>query len=225
MEGRIRSLLLGSLIAGLLVPLGSLAAESTTKVPTEPAEEEPKPVIQPAIERREFNEARIDTEDFEVAGFVGLLSVEDFGTNTVYGARLAYHVTEELFIEATVGQSEAGQTSFEVLTGGAPLLTSDERKIFYYNAAIGFNILPGEAFLTRKVTYNNDLYIIAGIGSTDFAGADRLTLSYGLGYRLYMQDFWTIRVDLRDHMFNMDLIGPDRLTHNLEFSAGLSFYF
>lgn len=224
MEGRIRSLLLISGLCGALtLPASGRAAEPAT--PTDSAEQELKPVIQPEIERREFNEARIDTENFEVSGFLGLLSTEDFGTNAVYGARLAYHVTEELFVEASLGQSEGSLTSFEVLTGGAPLLTADERNIFYYNAAIGFNILPGEAFLTRKVTYNNDLYVIAGIGSTDFAGADRLTLSYGLGYRLYLKDFLTLRADVRDHMFNMDLIGPDELTHNLEFTLGASFYF
>ena len=55
-----------------------------------------------------------------VGAFVGIMSIEDFGSDVVYGARLAYHVTEGFFVEATVGQTEAGLTSFEVLSGGAP---------------------------------------------------------------------------------------------------------
>ena len=43
------------------------------------------PVIEPDVERREIEPARIDTEDFEVGIFVGQISVEDFGVNTVDG--------------------------------------------------------------------------------------------------------------------------------------------
>ena len=44
------------------------------------------PVIEPDIERREIDTAKIDTEDFEVGLFAGQLSVEDFGVNTVAGS-------------------------------------------------------------------------------------------------------------------------------------------
>ena len=37
------------------------------------------PVIEPDVERREIEPARIDTEDFEVGIFAGQISVEDFG--------------------------------------------------------------------------------------------------------------------------------------------------
>ncbi len=187
--------------------------------------EELKPVIQPEVERTDFDEARIDTENFEITGFFGLMTIEDFGTNAVYGARAAYHITEELFIEGAIGTTQGGETSYEVITGGAPLLTDDERSLLYYNASLGFNILPGEAFVTRNLTYNNDLYLIAGIGSTDFAGEDRLTINFGAGYRLYIRDFFAIRADFRDHVFNMNVISADKLTHNPEFTLGASFFF
>jgi hypothetical protein len=59
------------------------------------------PVISPEVERREVKKPKIDTENFQVGGFAGLISVEDFGSNFIYGARAAYHVTESLFIEGT----------------------------------------------------------------------------------------------------------------------------
>jgi outer membrane beta-barrel protein len=191
--------------------------------------EELKPVIQPEVERTDFDEARIDTENFEITGFAGLMTIEDFGTNLVYGGRLAYHITEELFIEAAIGTSDAGTSSVEEFGEdfglAAPALTDDERQLLYYNASLGFNILPGEAFVTRNLTFNNDLYLIAGIGSTDFAGEDRLTINFGAGYRLYIRDFFAIRADFRDHVFNMNLYTADKLTHNPEFTLGASFFF
>ena len=223
MEGRIRGLFLGGIILSLLYALPSVAAEQANTI--DGGEDELNPVFEPEIERRQFDEARIDTENFEVTGFLGMLSIEDFGSNPVYGARLAYHITESLFVEGAAGLSEGGDTSYEVIIGGAPLLTSDERKFTYYNVSVGFNLLPGEAFVSKQVTYNNDLFVIAGIGSTEFAGADRLTINFGLGYRLFLRDHFSIRADFRDHLMNMDLLSSDKLTHNPEFSLGLSFFF
>ena len=52
-------------------------------------EPDQKPIIDPQVERREIKRTRIDTEDFELGAYVGVLSVEDFESNVVYGARLA----------------------------------------------------------------------------------------------------------------------------------------
>lgn len=221
MEGRIRSLF-------LILGLGAFSPflyAAETKTTDEVLDQELKPVIQPEITRREFHESRIDTENFEVSGFFGLLSIEDFGTNPVYGARFAYHVTEELFVEGTIGQSQGGKTSFETLTGGSPILTDEERTFNYYNIAVGFNLLPGEVFPTRSITYNSDLYVLGGIGNTTFAGADRYTLNAGLGYRFYFTDYLTLRTDFRDHVYTIDIFGENKVAHNMELTFGLSFFF
>ena len=215
MEDRIRSLLL---ILGLAVVLPSVNA-------AEAEEQELKPVIQPEVARVEFHEARIDTEDFEITGFIGLLSIEDFGTNPVYGAKFGYHVSEELFVEATIGQSEAGQTSYETIVPGASLLSDDERTFSYYNVSVGFNLLPGEVFPTRNVTYNSDLYLVAGVGNTRFAGADRFTLNFGMGYRFYATDYLAIKTDFQDLIYNIDVTGENKTTHNLQFTLGLAYFF
>jgi len=223
MENRLRRFLLGAMIS-LALPLAPLSMAEDAA----PMEDELQPVIQPEVERTEFKEAKIDTEDFEITAFMGLLSIEDFGTNPVYGARLGYHITEELFVEGTYGQSEAGETSFEViLPSQPPLIDEGDRTFSYYNLSLGFNILPGEAFPTQKATFNNDLYIIGGIGNTDFAGADQMTINWGLGYRIFFSDFATMRIDFRDHMFesDLDIYQDSKMFHNLEITAGASFFF
>lgn len=216
MEVRIRSILL---ILSLVLPYQQLIGAET-------ADQELKPVIQPEIERREFQESRIDTEDFEVTGFIGIMGIEDFGSNPVYGFKLGYHVSEELFIEGTIGQSEAGKTSIEkLLPGGTELLSDDERTFTYYNVSLGFNLLPGEVFPTKNVSYNSDIYLIAGVGSTEFAGADRFTINFGFGYRLYLTDYLAVRTDFQDLMLNVDVTGEDKSTHNLQFTFGLAYFF
>jgi len=182
-------------------------------------------VIEPEVERREIREPEIDTENFEVGAFIGVMSIEDFGSDVVYGARLAYHVTEGFFVEGTFGQTEAGLTSFEVLSGGAPLLSDSERTLTYYALNVGYNILPGEGFLGERRAYNTALYISAGLGATRFAGDDRFSVNFGAGYRFLLTDSVALHLDFRDHLYDIDLLGEEKTVHNLEGSLGFTVFF
>ena len=190
-----------------------------------PSAEPPGQVIDPQVERREIKEPAIDREDFEVGGFVGIMGIEDFGSNVSYGVRLAYHMTEGFFVEGTVGQSKGGLTSFEILSGGAQLITDSERTMTYYNVNLGYNILPGEVFIGEGHAYNTNLYLIAGLGSTRFAGDDRFTVNFGAGYRFLLTDAVALHLDFRDHLFDIDLLGEEKTAHNLEGHLGFTMFF
>jgi outer membrane beta-barrel protein len=226
MESRFRVLFL---IVAIVSLSGCAATKNLFGIGNEeappPTAEGPGQVIDPEVERREIKEPAIDREDFEVGAFVGIMSIEDFGTNVVYGARIAYHITEGFFVEGTVGQSEAGLTSFEVLSGGAELITDSERQLTYYNLNLGYNILPGEVFIGEGRAYNTGLYVIAGLGSTRFAGDDRFTVNVGAGYRFLLNDSVALHIDFRDHMFDIDLLGEEKTTHNLEAHVGVTVFF
>ncbi len=226
MESRIRVLFLILVVAmstGCAATKNLFGFEREREAP--PTAEPPGQVIDPEVERREVKEPKIDREDFEVGIFGGIMSVEDFESNVSYGARLAYHVTEGFFVEGTVGQTDAGLTSFERLSGGAPLLSESDRTFTYYNLNLGYNILPGEAFVGENRAFNNSLYLTAGLGSTRFAGDDRFTVNFGLGYRFLLTDALALHVDFRDHLFDIDLLGEEKTVHNLEAHLGLTVFF
>jgi outer membrane beta-barrel protein len=188
-------------------------------------DESSEPLIQPQIKPQPAKPAKIDSEDFEIGLFTGILSVEDFGSNSVSGARLAYHASEDIFLEAAYGRSDTEETSYERLLGSVQLLSDEERKLTYYNLSLGFNILPGEAFVSSDYAFHTDLYLIGGIGSTKFAGDDRRTLNFGFGYRAIMNDWLALHLDARNHIFDIDLLGTQKTNHNLEFSTGLTLFF
>jgi outer membrane beta-barrel protein len=184
-----------------------------------------QPIINPEVERRTIKRAQIDTEDFEVGLYGGILSIEDFESHAVYGARLAYHLTEDFFIEATLGQSRAGKTSYETLSGSAELLTDDERDYTYYALSAGWNALPGEVFIGKNRSYNTAFYFVAGIGSTHFAGDDAFTVNGGFGYRILPTDWMAVHFDVRDYVYDTDLLGSKKIVNNLEAHLGLSVFF
>ncbi len=224
MESRFRVLFLITLVIMLS---GCAATKKLFRIGNEeappPTSEPPGQVIDPQVERREIKEPAIDREDFELGAFAGIMNIEDFGSDTVYGVRLAYHVTEGFFVEATVGQSEAGLTSFEVLSGGARLF--DDRDLLYYNLNLGYNILPGEVFIGEGRAYNTNFYLIAGLGSTRFADDDRFSVNFGAGFRFLLTDSVAIHVDFRDHLFDVDVLGQEKTVHNLEGTVGVTVFF
>jgi outer membrane beta-barrel protein len=224
MESRFRVLFLITLVIMLS---GCAATKNLFGIGNEeappPTSEPPGQVIDPAVERREIKEPAIDREDFEVSAFFGVMNIEDFGSDAVYGLKLAYHVTEGFFVEATAGQSEAGLTSFEVLSGGARLF--DDRTLTYYNLNLGYNILPGEVFVGEGRAYNMNFYLIAGLGSTRFAEDDRFTVNFGAGFRMLLTDSVALHADFRDHLFDIDILGREKTTHNLEGTIGVSVFF
>ncbi len=82
------------------------------------------------------------------------------------------------------GRSELGETSFERLSGNVELLTDDDRQFSYYNVSVGYNVLPGEAFVGRKYAFRGGLYLdrrrrqLGFRGRSAFHGQRRLRLSH-----------------------------------------------
>lgn len=216
MERRIRSILLVRALIALVI-------STACGTPLQAAEQEQ--VIEPEIERRDIKRTGIDTENFEIGVFAGTLSVEDFGANFVYGARLGFHVTEDIFIESALARSTTSKTSFERLSGNIQLLEDDDRDLTYLNFSFGFNLLPGEGFVGDRWAFTSALYLIGGVGGTRFGGDDAFTWNFGAGYRVLLNDWLAIRIDARDHVFDLDLLGERQTNHNLEFTGGVSVFF
>ncbi|MDH5396158.1 MAG: outer membrane beta-barrel domain-containing protein [Gammaproteobacteria bacterium] len=187
-----------------------------------PLQVQSEQLIQPEVTRRDVRLDKIDTEDFEVSVFSGLMNIEDFGTNAVLGGRFAYHVNEDIFVEATLAKTTAGKSSAERL---GPFTAFSDRDVTYYNFSLGYNLLPGESFLTKKTSFNSAVYVIGGIGSTTFAGDNKLTLNMGGGFRLLATDWLAMHVDVRNHIFNIDILGENKTANNIEITIGLSAFF
>jgi outer membrane beta-barrel protein len=123
------------------------------------------------------------------------------------------------------GISDTSETSYERLSGGAKLLTDEDRRLTYYNISLGYNLLPGEAYVSDDLAFNTSLYIIGGAGITRFAGEDLFTVNFGAGYRFLANDWLGLHIDFRDHMFDIDLLGVKKSTNNLEFHGGFTVFF
>ncbi len=221
METRFQHLFL----IGLLTSVISFAGPAAAQDDEEQNDDELEQIITPDIKRRTTKEDDLDSEDFEMGAYFGLLSVEDFGTNDVQGITFAYHITEDFFVEAAYAVSKTEKTSYELLSGGVELLTEDQRDIQYYNLALGYNFMHGQFYLSDKWAFNNHFYLMLGAGNTDFAAKDYFTTSIGAGLRLFATDWLALDLSMRGHSFEHELFGESKRVTNLESRLGLSLFF
>ena len=198
----------------------STAAAAQTTTPAGATEQ----VIVPQVERRDVKRPKYPSNDFAFGLYAGTYATQNFGASTVSGLRVSYHVTEDIFVDATLGRTKVSDQNFRQILPGGIFVNRSER-LSYYAVSAGYNVLPGEVFFGRNYAKATQGYILAGVGSTDFAGQKRQTLHAGFGLRLIVADWFSVQADVRDHIFTLDLLGRRQSTQNLEVTAGLTLFF
>jgi outer membrane beta-barrel protein len=184
----------------------------------------PPSVVEPQVERRTITVPAIKAKNLELGGYYGELSIADFGAQPVAGARLDYHITEDLFFEGTYGRAKAGLTSFEELSGQTRLLSDAERRFTYYNLSLGYNVLPGEVFIGHRLAMTSALYLIGGIGEVTFAGDENFAVNFGAGFRVLPTDWLALHIDVQDIVFRSSDIGFAQLKNNLQGTIGATVF-
>jgi outer membrane beta-barrel protein len=193
-------------------------------VTVEESQAEPS-IIEPQVSRRAVKTPKIKAKDFEVGAYFGALSIEDFGTNPIYGARAAYHVTEDFFLEGFLARSKAGLSSLENVFPDITVVSNSGRYFTYYDLDVGYNVLPGEVFLGRGRAFNTALYGTFGMGDVKFADQDQFALNFGVGTRILITDWLAMHLDVRDHVFESHLFGVNKNVHNVEAILSLTTFF
>jgi outer membrane beta-barrel protein len=181
--------------------------------------------VEPDIPRDAVSEDILDSENWLLTAKAGVLSIEDFGSSALTALQLTYHINEDFYLSAEYAMAKAGRTSFEDLSGAAPLLTDSEREWRYYGGHLGYVVLPGEAFLSRDYALNSGLALFAGAGNVDFAGDKVFALQVGSQFRLYTTDWLALELTFSDYIFETTILARSKTTHNLSLALGMAIYF
>lgn len=209
----------GPSVAAPASPVGSAGASGAAGAPAAAPS-----VVEPQVARRDLKLPNYPSRDFEIGLFGGTYSTQNFGTSGVSGLRLGYHITEDFFVTAQYGTTKVSDESFrQILPGG--IFVDRTETLKYYTLAMGYNLLPGEVFFGRSNAKLSQGYVLAGAGTTDFAGQRKQTIDVGFGLRLLWNQRFALQAEVRDHMFSLDLLGRRETTHNPEITFGLTVLF
>ncbi|WP_434930043.1 outer membrane beta-barrel domain-containing protein [Shewanella sp. HL-SH5] len=223
MENRIQRVFLMPLLTVSALTLGLITASTPTFAAE--AEVSSTVAVKADVERRDVVEDLLDTENFEVGIQGGIMSIEDFESSPWINAHVGYHISEHFYVKANYAQAKAGETSFEKLANAAPLLTDAERELTYYGLNIGYTLLPGEIFFSKDMVFNSAFSFELGGGSTEFAGDEQFTVNLTANYRVFLTDWLAWNLSMSDYLFNTEVTGGSKTTHNLTFATGVAFYF
>ncbi|MEK6750429.1 MAG: outer membrane beta-barrel domain-containing protein [Pseudomonadota bacterium] len=185
-----------------------------------------KPLLyEPELDKRVVHLARIDSEYLEIGPYAGLLSVEDFGANVVTGVRLVLHPMQWMFLEGAHGRSAVTDETFR--RKNMPVIKSGDgfAELTYSYVSVGINIMPGEVYLGRSLAFTSGVYVLGGIGNTEFDDHNWPTVVYGMGLRVLPIDWIALHMDVRGFEFESELLGRRKMTHNVELNVGASVYF
>ena len=181
------------------------------------------PIVDPNVARRPVTVPHIKSSDYESGLYVGVLSTQELESALTYGARVAYHINEDLFVEGEYGRSSVSDEVRREI--GQPFFPKESMDLSTYGLSLGYNFLPGEVFFGSRRAFTSTFYLLGGVGDTNFDDEDYLTYSAGFGIKVLPSDHLSFRLEARDRIWQSDLLGSKEVTNNLEMTLGFSAYF
>ncbi len=168
--------------------------------------------------------SNINNEVFELGIFAGLINIEDFGSEFAPGISATFRASEDFFIQYNYLQADVSPSSYEKNQG--KLFDGDDRTFRHYDLLIGYNLFQGEFFPSPPKANLSSLYVVAGVGDTEFGGESSLTYTVGIGYQVSLTRRFAFHFDFRDYIYQSTLVSDEKRTVGAaQISSGIKFLF
>lgn len=207
MENRVQHIFLkvSLLLAALLVQAS--AAWANTNVPEQNSET-----------------SEIRNEVFELGVTVGWINIADFNSETTLGLSATFTASEDFFLQYNYFQADASASSYE--SSQTRLFDGKDRTFRHFDLLVGYNLFQGEFFPTGPRARLSALYLVGGVGDTQFGGESSFSYTAGIGYQLALTRRFILRMDYRSYIYTSNLItDEDKTVISTQLSSGLSYLF
>ncbi len=180
-----------------------------------------------AKEGKNSGKLRINSELFDIGVTTGIINIEDFPSEFIVGANITFKASENFFLQYNYVQASVSNSAFENNPAFTTLDLGDDRDFTHFDLLVGYNIFQGEFFASEDRAHLSSLYVVGGVGDTDFGGEDDFTYTIGVGYQIEFFRRYLLRFDYRDYIYQTSLVvGDDEDTvHNTQISVGLGYLF
>lgn len=177
-------------------------------------------------EAKKTSQLDIGAELFDVGVLFGTINIEDVTSEFVVGLNITFKASEDFFLQYNYLQTEMSDSSWE-RSGNFNYDLGDDRTFSHYDLLIGYNIFQGEIFAGENKSHLSNLYVVAGVGDTDFGGEQNFTYTFGVGYQVELFRRFVVRADYRDYIFESSLVvgDEDDWMHNTQVSLGIGYLF
>jgi outer membrane beta-barrel protein len=171
------------------------------------------------VQKRLFQKA--GRHELSVMG--GLYAADLLSSSYLLQGAYTYHVTEDLGLEASFGYSRAESDLVRIVeTDTSFTALRLNRPVYIYEGHLLWSLAYGKLRWFSGSVSRFDLYTALGGGVTDNQTARGLTLSGGLGFKVFFGSWFAVRLDVRDQVMSQELLGLSEVVNNLAATLGFS---
>lgn len=173
------------------------------------------------IQRRPFLQAN----RVEVAPFLGTNINDSLVSSFLAGGSINYYITEYLAVGVHGAYSLGTETDlFDKVLDDYELFPQVSKPLWLGELQFQYDPIYGKFTLFNSWIVPWDIYTLLAAGYTKTELDGHVTLAAGLGQRFYMNRWFTLNLELRDHIYNEDYPSGSELVNNLVFTAGVGFF-
>jgi outer membrane beta-barrel protein len=161
----------------------------------------------------------------ELSAMGGLYAADLLSSSYLLQGAYSYHVSEDFALEASFGYSRAESDLVEVVQEDTAFTALRlDTPVYIYEGHLLWSFGYGKLRWFNGSISRFDLFFALGGGVTDNQTAEGLTLSGGLGLKLFFGSWFALRMDLRDQVMSQELLGVSGIVNNLAATLGFSVF-
>jgi outer membrane beta-barrel protein len=141
----------------------------------------------------------------------------------VFALSYAYHMTEDLAVEATAGLTRLTSNGGPELERTFAVLEDKPRRQLMFDANLVWSIAHAKLRLGGSITHF-DFYVTGGGGVVDSALSSGIAGNGGFGLKFFLGRAFGLRLDVRDHVFQQQLLSQSMVVNDVTATVGFSIY-
>jgi outer membrane beta-barrel protein len=203
------------------------AGRAATAAPADPGvclDEEIKADLDAKRRRRSTKERLVQKTNRHELGIRGGHYVSDlFDATPVAGLSYAYHLTEDFAVEASAAYTRFASAGGPELERTFSVLGGRERRALLFASNLVYAPLHAKMQLGASLVHF-DVYVTAGAGVVDSVLSSGVAGNGGLGFMFFVGQAMAIRFDLRDYVYQQQLLTEKLVVNDLTATLGLSVF-
>jgi outer membrane beta-barrel protein len=139
------------------------------------------------------------------------------------GLAYAYHMTEDLAVEATAAITRLSSSGGPELERTFAVLQDRPRRQLMFEADLVWSFAHAKMRFGGSITHF-DFYAAAGAGVVDSVISSHIAGNGGFGVKFFLGRAFAFRIDIRDRIFQQQLLSETMLVNDISSTLGLSIY-
>jgi outer membrane beta-barrel protein len=164
------------------------------------------------------------TNRHELTAWGGYYVSDLFDGTYIVGGAYTYHMTEDFGVEATGAYTKYTSAGGPELERTFAVLQGKDQQVAIFEALLVWAPLHAKMRLFADSILHFDLFFDAGAGVVDSALSTGVAGTGGLGFKFFFGKATALRLDFRDHVYQMNLLAQHEIANDLTATLGMSVY-